>query len=205
MSRPLVVGVTGGIGSGKSTVCAMFAEFGIPVIDTDQVAREVVVPGSEGLAAVVAVFGAGILTAEGELDRAALRRIVFQNPALRVQLEQTLHPRIRARVAAHIAAVSTPYCLVGIPLLSDRNSQGYLDRVLVVDCPEEVQEARVMQRDGLSREEVLAIMKTQVSRAQRLALADEVIVNAGELEAIRAEVAALHKRYLELAADHVRG
>jgi len=205
VSRPLVVGVTGGIGSGKSTVCAMFAEFGIPVIDTDQVAREVVVPGSEGLTAVVAVFGTDILTAEGELDRAALRRIVFQNPGLRVQLEQILHPRIRARVAAHIAAVATPYCLVGIPRLANRSGQGYLDRVLVVDCPEEVQEARVMQRDGISREEVLAIMKTQVSRDQRLALADEVIVNAGDLDAIRAEVAALHKRYLELAAHHVRG
>lgn len=198
-----MVGVTGGIGSGKSTVCAMFAEFGIPVIDTDQVAREVVVPGSEGLAAVVAVFGPDILSADGALDRAALRRVVFQNPALRVQLEQVLHPRIRARVAAHIATVATPYCLVGIPLLSDRSSQGYLDRVLVVDCPEELQESRVMQRDGLSREEVLAIMKSQVSRGQRLALADEVIVNAGDLDGIRAEVAKLHKRYLELATHHV--
>lgn len=203
MSRPLVIGVTGGIGSGKSTVCAMFAEFGIPVIDTDQVAREVVVPGSEGLSAVVAVFGSGILTPQGELDRAALRKLVFQNPALRVQLEQILHPRIRARVAAHIAKVTTPYCLVGIPLLSDRKSQSYLDRVLVVDCPEEVQESRVMQRDGLTREEVVAIMKTQATRAQRRALADEVIVNGGDLHAVRAEVVQLHQRYLALAEQTV--
>lgn len=203
MSRPLVVGVTGGIGSGKSTVCALFAAYGVPVIDTDQVAREVVVPGSEGLAAVVATFGTGVLTAEGQLDRAALRKIVFEHPELRVQLEHILHPRIRARVAEHIAAVTTPYCLVGIPLLSDRNSQGYLDRVLVVDCPEDLQVERVMQRDGLSREEVAAIMKTQASRAQRLALADEVITNAGDLAVIQSAVADLHARYLALAARHV--
>lgn len=202
MNRPLVIGVTGGIGSGKSTVCALFAELGVPFIDTDEVAREVVLPGSDGLAAVVAEFGSGVLQPDGQLDRAALRQIVFADPTLRRKLEGLLHPRIRARVRARIDALDAPYCLVGIPLLADRASQGYLDRVLVVECPEELQITRVMARDNLKREEVVTIMATQPSRTQRLSLADEIIENVGDLPAIRGEVGRLHRHYLEIARSH---
>jgi dephospho-CoA kinase len=201
MKKPLVIGVTGGIGSGKSTVCAAFQRHGIPTIDTDQVAREVVMPGTDGLAAVVAEFGAGVLAADGALDRAALRRIVFADPARRIALEGLLHPRIRARVSEHLAAVSTPYCLVGIPLLTERSGHGYLDRVLVVDCPEEIQIARVMSRDKLTASEVAAIMGSQASRQERLAIADDVVTNTSDLNAIHAQVDILHDRYLELSRN----
>lgn len=201
MTKPLVVGVTGGIGSGKSTVCAAFERHGIPTIDTDQVAREVVMPGTDGLAAVVAEFGPGVLAADGTLDRPALRRIVFADPERRVVLEALLHPRIRARVREHLAAVTTPYCLVGIPLLTERSGHGYLDRVLVVDCPEEIQIARVMSRDKLTASEVAAIMGSQASRQERLAIADDVVTNTSDLTAIHAQVDILHDRYLELARN----
>lgn len=201
MTKPLVVGVTGGIGSGKSTVCAAFERHGIPTIDTDQVAREVVMPGTDGLAAVVAEFGPGVLAADGALDRPALRRIVFADPERRVVLEALLHPRIRARVREHLAAVTTPYCLVGIPLLTERSGHGYLDRVLVVDCPEEIQIARVMSRDKLTASEVAAIMGSQASRQERLAIADDVVTNTRDLTAIHAQVDILHDRYLELARN----
>lgn len=201
MKKPLVIGVTGGIGSGKSTVCGAFGRHGIPTIDTDQVAREVVMPGTDGLAAVVAEFGSQVLAADGTLDRAALRRIVFANPAQRRVLEGLLHPRIRARVAEHLAAVTTPYCLVGIPLLAERSGHSYLDRVLVVDCPEEVQIERVMSRDKLTASEVAAIMGSQASRQERLAIADDVVTNTSDLTAIHAQVDLLHDRYLELARD----
>jgi len=201
VSRPLVVGVTGGIGSGKSTVCAAFERFGIPVIDTDQVARDVVVPGSEGLAAVIAEFGSGILNTDGTLDRAALRKIVFADPERRQRLEALLHPRIRARVRDLVEQVKTPYCLVGIPLLVERGNHQQAERILVVDCPEEVQIARVMARDKLTEPEVRAIMRTQATRQERLDMADDVVVNAAGLSEIQPQIEALHTRYLALAAE----
>ncbi len=199
MKRPLVIGVTGGIGSGKSTICAEFLRYGIPEIDTDQIAREVVVPGNPGLAAVVAAFGREVLTPEGYLDRAALRRIVFADPARRAELEAILHPRIRARVQELIAEVTTPYCLLGIPLLVEHGNKQQLDRVLVVDCPAETQIARVTARDKLTESEVAAIMRTQATRQERLNRADDVVMNDSDLATIQAQVKTLHLRYLALA------
>jgi len=199
--RPLVIGVTGGIGSGKSTVCSAFESFGIPVIDTDQVAREVVVPGSEGLAAVVTEFGNEILASDGTLDRAALRCIVFADPERRKRLEALLHPRISTRVRALVETVSTPYCLIGIPLLVERGNSQQVERVLVVDCPEDVQIARVIARDKLTAQEVRAIMRTQATRQERLDMADDVVVNATDLPTVQAQVEALHAKYLALAAS----
>jgi dephospho-CoA kinase len=198
VKRPLVIGVTGGIGSGKSTICTEFSRFGIPVIDTDQVAREVVVPGSPGLAAVVAAFGAEVLAEDGVLDRAVLRRIVFADPARRAELEAILHPRIRSRVQTLISEITTPYCLLGIPLLVERGNSQRTDRVLVVDCPEEAQIARVIARDKLTEQEVAAIMRSQATRQERLERADDVIMNDSDLAAIQAQVKALHQRYLAL-------
>ena len=205
MSRAYVIGVTGGIGSGKSTVCDVFARrHGIAVIDADQVAREVVLPGSDGLAAIVRTFGAEVLDGEGRLDRARLRAIVFADPAKRGALEAITHPAIRQRMREHVEAVTSPYCLLGIPLLAEGGKNPLIDRVLVVDCPEAVQLARVKARDNLTDAEVTAIMATQASREARLRIADDVILNDGDPAALAGRVDDLHAMYLSLAAAHPR-
>ena len=196
-----VVGLTGGIGSGKSTVAESFAAQGVPVIDTDVIARQLTVPGSEALGAIRATFGEGVMQSDGTLDRAAMRRRVFADAAARHQLEAILHPRIRQGVEQALAALAAPYAIIVIPLLVEAGGyQDVLNRVLVVDCPEELQVARVMARSGLAQDEVNAILAAQAGRAERLAAADDVIVNTATPEAVRAEVALLHRRYLALAA-----
>jgi dephospho-CoA kinase len=195
------VGLTGGIGSGKSTVADCFASHGVPVIDTDVIARELTAPGGAALEQIRAAFGDTVLRADGTLDRAALRRRVFADSAPRRQLEAILHPRIRQAVEQRLATLSAPYALIVIPLLVETGGyQDLLDRVLVVDCPEDVQIARVMARSGLTHDAVRAILAAQAGRAERLAAADDVIVNTGSPEALHAEVAALHHRYQALAA-----
>jgi dephospho-CoA kinase len=199
--RPFVVGVTGGIGCGKSTICREFAALGAPVIDTDEVAREVVAPGTAGLAAILTEFGPDLLTAEGSLDRRRLRGIVFADAAKRRWLEGLLHPLIRQRTAEHVAAVAFPYCLVCIPLLVERGGGNRVDRVLVIDCPPELQVARVTARDKLTAPEVEAIIRTQATRAARLDAADDVLENVGDVATLRPAIEALHRRYLDLAQD----
>lgn len=198
--RPLVVGLTGGIGSGKSTVAHLFQELGVPVIDADVVAREVVSPGSPGLAAVVAAFGEEVLdAASGRLDRARLRELAFRTPAQRRLLESILHPLIRDRMRAHLAAVRAPYCIECVPLLVETGRSAETDRVLVVDVPPEVQVQRTLKRDGGERETVRRIMEAQATREQRLAAADDVLDNGGDPSGLRERVATLHRRYLVLA------
>jgi dephospho-CoA kinase len=195
------VGLTGGIGSGKSTVANLFAELGVPVIDTDVIARQLTLPGGTALEAIRAAFGEDVILADGMLDRAALRRRVFADAVARRQLEAILHPRIRQMVEQALATLDAPYALIVIPLLVETG--GYRDvlrRVLVVDCPEALQVARVMARSGLARDEVDAILAAQAGRAERLAAADDVIVNDASAAALRAEVTALHQRYLAYAA-----
>jgi len=194
------VGLTGGIGSGKSTVADLFAAFGVPVIDTDVVARELTVPGGAALDAIRAAFGESVMQMDGTLDRAALRRRVFSDAAARHQLEAILHPRIRQVVVQTLATLTGPYALIVIPLLVE--TSGYrdvLNRVLVVDCPEDLQVARVMARNGLAQGEVEAILAVQAGRTERLAAADDVILNAASPEALRTQVATLHRRYLALS------
>jgi dephospho-CoA kinase len=194
-----IVGLTGGIGSGKSTVADGFASLGVPVIDTDVIARELTAPGGAALAQIRAAFGDTVMQADGTLDRAALRRRVFADSAARRQLEAILHPRIRQAVEAALATLTAPYVLIVIPLLVETGGyRDVLDRVLVVDCPEDVQIERVMARNGLTRDEVAAILAAQAGRAERLAAADDVIVNTASSEALRAEVGALHRRYQAL-------
>lgn len=201
MASPLVIGVTGGIGSGKTTVCDRFNErHGVPVIDADIVAREVVEPGTEGLRELVEAFGTTILSSDGELDRRHLKRIVFATPELRERLEQILHPRIRAAMSSQVAATEAPYLLLSIPLLAEGGDNPLIDRVLVVDCSEETQVARVTARDDLTADEALAIMRAQASRGDRLKIADDVIVNQGSPDALDADIDTLHQRYLTLAA-----
>jgi len=195
------VGLTGGIGSGKSTVADHFAAHGVPVIDTDVIARELTAPEGNALAAIRAAFGHSVMRADGALDRAALRSRVFADVSVRRQLEAILHPRIRHSVERVRAVLTAPYVLIVIPLLVETGDyQDLLDRVLVVDCPEDLQIARVKARSGLTDDEVKTIMGAQASRAERLAAADDVIVNTASPESLGAEVAALHQRYLALAA-----
>lgn len=194
------VGLTGGIGSGKSTVADCFASHGVPVIDTDVIARDLTVPGGAALAEIRAAFGDTVLRADGTLDRAALRGRVFADIAQRRQLEAILHPRIRQAVEQRLATLKAPYALIVIPLLVETGGyQDLLDRVLVVDCPEDVQIARVMARSGLTHDAVKAILAAQAGRAERIAAADDIIVNTGSPEALGAEVAALHLRYQALS------
>jgi dephospho-CoA kinase len=198
------VGLTGGIGSGKSAAAARFAELGAAVVDTDVIARELTVPRSPALDAIHALFGSDVIAADGTLDRAALRRRVFGDTVARGQLEAVLHPRIHQEVVTRLAALSAPYAVAVIPLLVEtRRFRDLPDRVLVIDCPEDVQIERAMARSGLGREEVSAIIAAQASRSERLAAADDVIVNTGTREALRAEVDALHQRYLALAAERL--
>ncbi len=196
----LVVGLTGGIGSGKSAVSEHFARLGVPVIDTDIIARDLVKPGSTVLSAIRAGFGDTVLHADGELDRAALRRRVFSEPAARRTLESLLHPRIRQEVARQLAALAAPYAIVAVPLLVETGGwRDVVQRVLVVDCPEAIRIERVMARSGLGRDEVQAIVDAQASDAARRAAADDVIDNAGSPQALDAAVAGLHARYLAQA------
>lgn len=195
------VGLTGGIGSGKSTVAEWFAAAGVPVIDTDLIARALTAPGAAALDSIRAAFGESVIRADGTLDRAALRQRVFADPESRRRLEAILHPPIRDAVEQALAALAAPYVLIVIPLLVETGAcRDLLNRVLVVDCPEHLQVERVIARSGLSRDQVMAIIVAQSARADRLAAADDLIVNAGSPEALRDQVAELHQRYQALAA-----
>jgi dephospho-CoA kinase len=192
-----VIGLTGGIGSGKTAVSDAFARRGVPVIDTDLIARELVRPGQPALAEIVRHFGADCLTAAGGLNRDVLRRRVFTDSDARHALEAILHPRIRDTVLARIAALDAPYCLVVVPLLAEHPEfQSLTDRILVVDVPESQQIDRVMRRDGVDEAQARAILATQVGRADRLAIADDVIDNSADLDELDTRVAQLHARYL---------
>ena len=196
----LVVGLTGGIGSGKSAVADAFAARGVPVVDVDAIAHELSAAGAAGQRAVEALFGADAVAPDGALDRAWLRRQAFADPAARARLEGALHPLIRAEADRRVAAWRSPYGILMVPLLLERGGvRERVDRVLVVDCPEAVQVQRVMARSKLSADEVRAIMAAQLPRAARLAHADDVVDNAGPRSAIDAQVAALDARYRTLA------
>jgi dephospho-CoA kinase len=203
LRRPFCVGLTGGIGSGKSTVAALFAERGVEVVDTDRLARELVEPGQEALAEIATQIGAAVLTAAGRLDRAALRQRIGREPETRRRLEAILHPRIRALAGERVYAATGPYVLLVIPLLAEnRDAYGeLLDRVLVVDCSPERQLERVIRRDAMDAEHAQAILGVQASRAARLAMADDILSNEadGDREDLALQVAALDMHYKALA------
>jgi dephospho-CoA kinase len=198
-SRVLRAGLTGGIASGKSTVARFFGALGVPILDSDQVAREVVEPGQPPLERLVERFGRGILTPDGHLDRPALRNIVFSDPKARADLENLTHPAIGAALEARSAAAGGPYQILVIPLLVEKHLSAHVDRVLVVDCDEELQIRRLLARDGSTRAQAQAILNAQASRSARLKAADDVITNEADMSAVQTQVAALHARYLELA------
>lgn len=195
----LVIGLTGGIGSGKSTVGDLFAKLDVPVIDADQASRAVVQPGQPALQTIVAKFGSGMLNPDGSLNRGQLRELIFNDDGARKDLEALLHPLIRSWMQEQLQDLDTPYAILSIPLLVESGRTDTVDRVLVVDVPEQQQIERVCRRDDISEQQARAILATQVSRQQRLAAADDIIDNSGSSEALEDQIQALHLMYLAIS------
>ena len=195
----LKVGLTGGIGSGKSTAAKFFANLGVTVIDLDQISRELVEPGTPALEQITERFGSVILQKNGGLNRGKLGEIVFSNKEDKEWLEKLLHPKIRERQQALIDSATDPYVLIEIPLLAENQLQKTVDRVLVVDVEEQTQVSRAAKRDNRSQTEIAAILNAQASREDRLQIADDVINNDGDTDELQNQVDHLHERYLQLA------
>lgn len=196
----LVIGLTGGIGSGKSTVADMFAQHGVPIIDADVIAREVIEPDQPALLDIIDHFDTPLLQEDGSINRSKLREIIFTHPEERVWLENLLHPLIRAKIREQIAALNHPYCLVVIPLLLEsKDPYSFIDRILIVDTTEALQLERASKRDNKNIESIQAILNSQMKRADRLARAHDVILNDGGLVDLEQKVDDLHKKYLEMS------
>jgi dephospho-CoA kinase len=193
------VALTGGIGSGKSVVADMFARLGVPIIDTDIIARDLVKPGKPALADITHTFGREVITKNGELDRVKLARLTFSSARLRKQLEDILHPRIHAEVRLKLQKLENPYAIIVIPLLVEIGQVEAYNRVLVVDCDESRQVRRVIERDHRSEDQIKAIMQAQTKRAERISWADDILENNGTLHELEQKVAHLHHAYLKLA------
>lgn len=195
---PLKIGLTGGIASGKSTIADLFSDLGIEVIDADRISRELVEPGSPLLEQIRTRLGEAFIDEQGRLDRSRLREHVFNHPGARKTLEQILHPAIRAEMEKRARRSFSPYVILVIPLLVETGQQELVDRVLVVDTPEKLQLDRVRERDGISTDQARKILASQANREERLAVADDVILNTGSREKLREAVERLHHQYLEL-------
>lgn len=197
------VGLTGGIGSGKTLVSTLFAAHGICIIDTDKIARDLVAQNTPHLAEIIAYFGKNLLLEDGRLDRRLLRQRIFDNPDDKRWLEGLLHPAIRAEAKRAVGLATTPYCIIVIPLLLEAGGQGYdfLNRVAVVDCPEDMQLARTMARDGITEKQALAMLNAQTTRASRTAVADDIIDNTGDETYLKSQVDQLHLKYLVLSQN----
>ena len=193
------VGLTGGIGSGKTTISDLFAELGVDVIDTDEISRALTGKAHPAVAQISEQFGPDVVAGDGSLNRDRMREIAFSDPEARKKLQGILHPLIRAEVQRRLAASAELYALVVVPLLVESRGYDFADRVLVIDCSEEQQIERVMHRSGLSGDQVKAIMATQASRSERLAAADDVINNDGQIADLRSQVEKLHRQYLSLS------
>jgi dephospho-CoA kinase len=198
------VGLTGGIGSGKTVVANLFAAKGATIVDTDQIAHSLTGPNGAAMPALLAEFGDAYADTQGALDRAKMRALVFSDPTAKARLEAILHPRIRDAALAAAAAATGSYVMYAVPLLVESGTwKERVSRVLVIDCPEEVQVARVMARNGLPESQVRAIMAAQATRAQRLAAADDIINNDGEIAALEEQVARIHDLYLAFSAGTI--
>ncbi len=193
------IALTGGIASGKSTVAQLFAELGVPIVDMDVIARELIAPGSALLAQVIERFGTSVRSADGSLDRRALREVIFRDANARAGLESILHPAIRARAAELETAARGPYVITVVPLLAETKRAGDYDRVLLVDSEERLQRERLAERDRSSAATIEAALSAQATRGARQALADDTLLNDGALAALRPRVRELHEKYLALA------
>lgn len=194
----LIIGLTGGIGSGKSTAARYFSALGVPVVDADAIGRELVTPGRSALNEIVATFGPDVIDDHGRLRRDRLRRIIFAQPERRQALEHILHPKIRRVMRRRLAKMNAPYGIAVIPLLVETGQTDTVHRVLVIDAPPALQIARTRHRDGIQDQEIAAIIQSQAGREARLAAADDVIVNDGDLAQLKQAVTDLHRRYSEL-------
>ena len=198
----LTIGLTGGIGCGKSTAAAIFAELQVPVIDADAIAHQIVAPGQVILQQLFDTFGNDLKRADGSLDRDALRARVFSDNAARKQLEDIMHPAIRAEMQRQQRSMNADYCVLVIPLLLESGQQDICDRILVVDCLESTQRSRVMQRPGLTAEQFDAIMQSQCTRQQRLAIADDIINNnSDDINLLKQQILALHRQYVKMSKN----
>jgi len=200
--QTLVVGLTGGIGSGKTTVANGFSKLGVPVIDADQLAHELVEPGQIALDEVSSTFGPEALTTDGRLDRNYMRQQIFSDPVRKSRLEAILHPKIRQHIRALLSDIRAPYCILVIPLLLETRQTDLVDRILVIDSPEKEQLIRVAARDRLSDNDIMAIMASQADRNTRLAAADDIIVNDQDITALTCHIQELHKHYMGITHDH---
>ncbi len=204
LTPDLKVGLTGGIGSGKTTVSNLFAALGVPIIDADVIARELVEPGQPAYREVIREFGDEIVDDRGELRRDALRRIVFSEPGRKGRLEAILHPRVRDEIERRVNQSDFSYCIISIPLLFETGRESSVDRILVVDVPEGIQLSRAYKRDGANEEAIRKIMATQATRELRLAGADDIIHNNLDLEHLRRQVNLLHDKYLVIASNSLQ-
>lgn len=196
------MGLTGGIGSGKTTVANGFSALGVPVIDTDVLARELVEPGQPALDEIISTFGTEVTTADGRLDRNYMRQLIFTDPARKAQLEAILHPKIRQRIRTLLADIRSAYCIVVIPLLFETRQTDLVDRILVVDSPEKEQLTRVAARDSLSDNAIMAIINSQANRNTRLTAADDIIVNDRGMSELTGHIQKLHRYYMDITHDH---
>ena len=199
MKHPMRVGLTGGIGSGKSTVKKYFDELGVPTADADEISRRITRPGQAAFDEVVALFGRECRDEAGNLNRRYLREVIFAAPALKQELEAIIHPRVRAEIQKFINQVNYSYCIICIPLLLETGGQATMDRVLVVDTPEELQIARVSRRDNANEEQTRSIINSQISREERLHYAHDIIVNDGNISDLKNKVMNLHDKYIGLS------
>ena len=199
----IIIGLTGGIGSGKSTVANLFAKLDVPIIDSDIIAREVVMPGQSALEEIVKTFGDDYLTSNGELNRLKLRQLIFDDADKRQQLEAILHPRIRTEMQHRAQALNTAYCIFVIPLLIEVEQQNLVDRILVVDSPDDLRRQRLKERDHMSDEAIDKIFTAQIQRQQRIDTADDVITNDTNLKHLQVQVLELHQKYSLIANDDV--
>ena len=194
----LVIGLTGGIGSGKSTVADLFAQLGVPVIDTDKISRQLVQPGQPALSEIINTFGE-ITEHNGQLDRNKLRQLIFEDEKKRAQLEKILHPKIQQEVKTQLTNKNHPYTIVVIPLLAEKGKYPFIDRVLVVDCDEQLQLERAMNRDNQNQLQIENIIRAQASRQQRLDIADDIINNDSDINDLKMAVEQLDSKYQQLA------
>ncbi len=203
VSRPFCIGLTGGIGSGKTAATDIFSRLGTPIIDADTISQEVVMAGQPALSDITDTFGADVIGEDGELRRSYLRKLIFDDIPARQKLESIIHPRVRDEITRRLQHIRYPYCIISSPLLIESHSLDNIDRIVVIDAPEPLQIERASNRDQLQKEEINKIVNSQISRHDRLSVADDVIVNEKDLSFLQKQVEVLHRKYLKIATEGV--